>query len=191
MLGRFLFTYRSFVPVPIALALVFVHYREIRLASVIATGVLLVAVGQGVRLWAVRHIGTISRTRANRYGPLISDGPYALVRNPLYIGNFFLWIGFVVWSGLLWMLPVALVIFLLEYVAITGFEAALLREKYPEAYAQYAAAVPAWLPRLGNLAEALASRGAHPWREVFFSERGTLIAVFAMTVLLVLKGRVW
>ena len=191
MLGRFLFKYRSFVPVPIALALVFVHAGETRGPWVSAAGALLVAMGQGVRLWAVRHIGTISRTRANRYGPLISDGPYALVRNPLYIGNFFLWIGFVVWSGLVWMAPVALVIFLLEYVAITGFEAALLREKYPEAYAAYAAAVPAWLPKASNLGEAMASRGSHPWREVFFSERGTLIAVLVMTVLLLLKGRAW
>ena len=191
MLGRFLFKYRSFVPVPIALALVFVHYREFRAAWVVAAGILLVAAGQGIRVWAVRHIGTISRTRANRYGPLISDGPYALVRNPLYIGNFLLWIGFVVWSGLLWMVPVAVVIFVLEYVAITGFEASLLTEKYPRDYAAYAAHVPAWMPRLSNLPEALARRGVHPWREVFFSERGTLIAVFAMTVLLLLKGRAW
>lgn len=191
MLGRFLFKYRSFVPVPIALALVFLHDGESRAPWVIAIGVALVALGQGVRLWAVRHIGTISRTRSNRYGPLISDGPYALVRNPLYIGNLFLWIGFVVWSGLLWMVPVAVVIFFLEYVAITGFEAALLTEKYPVDYARYAAAVPAWIPKLANLPEALASRGAHPWRDVFFSERGTLIAVFVMTVLLLLKGRAW
>lgn len=191
MLGRFLFKYRSFVPVPLALALVFVHYAAITALWAPIAGALLVALGQGVRLWAVRHIGTISRTRANRYGPLISDGPYALVRNPLYIGNLFLWIGFVVWSGLLWMLPVAVAIFLLEYVAITGFEASLLREKYPEAYHQYSSAVPAWIPRLGNLSEALATRGSHRWREVLFSERGTLIAVTVMAVLLLLKGRAW
>jgi len=191
MIGRFLFRYRSFVPVPIALVLVFVHYREFRTAWAIATGVVLVAAGQAIRIWAVRHIGTISRTRANRYGPLISDGPYALVRNPLYIGNLLLWVGFVVWSGLLWLVPVALVIFVLEYAAITGFEASLLSEKYPKDYAAYAAAVPAWLPRLSNLPDALASRGTHPWRAVLFSERGTLIAVAVMTVLLLLKGRAW
>ena len=191
MLGRFLFKYRSFVPVPIALVLVFVHDGAVAARWVPIAGALLVALGQGVRLWAVRHIGTISRTRANRYGPLISDGPYALVRNPLYIGNFFLWIGFIVWSGLLWMLPVAVVIFLLEYGAITGFEASLLREKYPEAYARYSSAVPAWIPRLGSLSEALATRASHPWREVLFSERGTLIAVAVMIVLLLLKGRAW
>ena len=191
MLGRFLFKYRSFVPVPIALVLVFVHYGATAASWAPAIGVLLVVLGEGVRLWAVRHIGTISRTRANRYGPLISDGPYALVRNPLYIGNFCLWIGFVVWSRLLWMLPVAVAIFWLEYVAITGFEASLLGDKYPDAYAQYAAAVPAWIPRLASLPDALASRGSHPWREVFFSERGTLIAVVVMTALLLLKGRAW
>ena len=191
MLGGFVFKYRSFVPVPIALVLVFVHYGATTASWAPVAGALLVVLGQGVRLWAVRHIGTISRTRANRYGPLISDGPYALVRNPLYIGNFCLWIGFVVWSRLLWMLPVAVAIFQVEYVAITGFEASLLRDKYPEAYARYAAAVPAWIPRLSNLPDALASRGSHPWREVFFSERGTLIAVAVMTALLLLKGRAW
>ncbi len=118
-------------------------------------------------------------------------GRTALVRNPLYIGNLFIWIGFVVWSGLFWMVPVALVVFLLEYGAITGFEASLLCEKYPEDYPRYVAAVPAWLPRFANLGEAVAARGSHPWREVFFSERGTLIAVFLMIVLLILKGRVW
>jgi protein-S-isoprenylcysteine O-methyltransferase Ste14 len=191
MLGRFLFKYRSLVPVPIALALVFVHYGETRGAWVPWAGALLVAVGQGVRLWAVRHIGTISRTRSNRFGPLISEGPYALVRNPLYIGNLFLWIGFVVWSGLLWMVPVALAIFVLEYAAITGFEASLLSEKYPKDYAAYAAAVPGWIPRLSNLPDTLRSRGSHPWREVFFSERGTLIAVALVATLLLLKGRAW
>jgi protein-S-isoprenylcysteine O-methyltransferase Ste14 len=191
MLGRFLFKYRSLVPVPIALVLVFLHYGETRAAWVPWAGVALVTLGEGVRIWAVRHIGTISRTRANRYGPLISDGPYALVRNPLYLGNLSLWLGFVVWSGLLWMVPVAIVIFVLEYAAITGFEADLLREKYPDAYAQYAAAVPAWIPRLANLPEALAARGSHPWRAVFFSERGTLIAIGVMTILLLAKGRYW
>jgi len=64
MLGRFLFKYRSFVPVPIALVLVFVHDGAVAARWVPIAGALLVALGQAVRLWAVRHIGAISRTRA-------------------------------------------------------------------------------------------------------------------------------
>ena len=71
----------------------------------------IVAGGLGIRYWAVSYIGTISRTRASRFGPLMSAGPFALVRNPLYVGNFLIWIGFAIASGLLWMLPVAWALF--------------------------------------------------------------------------------
>ena len=43
---------------------------------------------------AVHHIGVISRTRSDRLGPLVASGPFALVRNPLYLGNIALWVGF-------------------------------------------------------------------------------------------------
>ncbi len=59
-----------------------------------------VGAGELLRLWAVRHIGVISRTRSDRLGPLISTGPFGWVRNPLYIGNLALWSGFTVSAGL-------------------------------------------------------------------------------------------
>jgi protein-S-isoprenylcysteine O-methyltransferase Ste14 len=149
-------------------------------------GPVLVIVGEGLRLWAVRHIGTISRTRTTRYGPLITAGPYAMVRNPLYVGNWFLWTGFVVWSALLWMLPVAWVVFTLQYRAIAQWEAAFMRDIYGPVYDAYAQKVRAWLPRWPAREES-APLHLHPWREVLFSERGTLLAAGVMAVLLTVK----
>ena len=55
-----------------------------------------VASGELLRLWGVHHIGAISRTRSDRLGPLVDTRPFALVRNPLYLGNIALWVGFAV-----------------------------------------------------------------------------------------------
>ncbi len=186
--GAWLFRYRSALPVPLALILVFVRKGQSDARWVFVAGPLLVAIGEGLRLWAVRHIGTISRTRTTRYGPLIAAGPYAIVRNPLYVGNWFLWTGFAVWSGLLWMLPVAWVIFVLQYRAIARWEGSFLRGIYQEAYDDYARNVRAWIPRWPPHAATRAAQ-LHPWGAVFFSERGTLLAAGLMAALLIAKHR--
>ncbi len=185
--GAWLFRYRSFLPVPLALILLLVRIGETGGAALIVAGAVIVFAGQVLRLWAVRHIGTISRTRTTRYGPLMTAGPYAVVRNPLYVGNWLLWTGFTVWSRLLWMVPVAWVVFFLQYRAIARWEAAFIRSKYPDAYDQYARDVRPWMPRWPPRAALVAVAPLHPWHEVFFSERGTLIAVAVMATLLTIK----
>jgi protein-S-isoprenylcysteine O-methyltransferase Ste14 len=182
--GAWLFRYRSFLPIPLALILLFVRVAETDGAPLVTFGAAIVVAGQALRLWAVRHIGTISRTRTTRYGPLMTAGPYAVVRNPLYVGNWLLWTGFAVWSRLLWMVPVAWVIFFLQYRAIAGWEAAFIRSKYPGSYDEYARQVRPWMPRWPPRDALAAVAPLHPWRDVFFSERGTLIAVVAMGLLL-------
>jgi protein-S-isoprenylcysteine O-methyltransferase Ste14 len=182
--GAWLFRYRSFLPVPLALILLLVRKGQVGGTLIVAGGILLVAAGQVLRLWAVRHIGTISRTRTTRYGPLMTAGPYAVVRNPLYVGNWLLWTGFTLWSRLLWMLPVAWLVFFVQYRAIATWEASFIRSKYTTAYDDYARQVRAWLPRWPPASALRPLLPLHPWRDVFFSERGTLIAVVMMAILL-------
>ena len=185
--GAWLFKYRSILPVPLALVLLFVRFRQVQSLVPVVIGITLVCAGQALRLWAVRHIGTISRTRTTRYGPLMTAGPYAVVRNPLYVGNWLLWTGFTLWSRLLWMVPVAWAVFFAQYRAIAAWEASFIRSKYPDAYDAYARQVRAWMPRWPPLSALAPVTPLHPWREVFFSERGTLIAVVVMAILLTLK----
>ena len=187
--GAWLFRYRSFLPVPLALMLLLIRSGEVDGSSLTAAGALIVVAGQSLRLWAVRHIGAISRTRTTRYGPLMTAGPYAIVRNPLYVGNWLLWTGFAVWSRLLWMLPIAWIVFFVQYRAIANWEAAFIRSKYLTAYDEYAGRVRAWMPRWPPRAALLAVTPLHPWRDVFFSERGTLLAVALMSLLLTIKQR--
>ena len=152
-------------------------------------GLSLVAAGEALRLWSVHHIGAISRTRSDRLGPLIAAGPFALVRNPLYIGNIALWAGFAVTAQLLWLTPAILLLLALEYHAIVRWEEELLAARLGDAYREYAGRVRRWLPAFPGTTAPLPSPDAatFSWRQTFFSERGTLIAIAAGIVVLLLK----
>ncbi len=188
-LGAWAFSQRSWTPVPLALVLLAVRWKWLRSPWLFALGTGVVLVGLGIRYWAVSHIGTISRTRAERYGPLMTAGPFGLVRNPLYVGNFLIWMGFVIASGLLWMLPVAWGVFALQYTAIVRFEEAALVRHFGASYEDYVRRVPRWWLSPARIAGAPGRRGPYGWREVCFSERGTLIAAAIMTLLLLARYR--
>jgi len=191
-IGGWLFRSRSWIPVPLVLLLLIGSWGRVGSPEVMtALGVTLVVLGEAMRIWAVRQIGVISRTRSGRLGRLVTEGPFTLVRNPLYVGNLLLWTGFTVWSGKLWLLAVCWTIFLLQYSAIIRLEEGLLTERFGEEYTAYVARVPRWWPKLTHLAAALRDRAHHPWRDTLFSERGTLIAIAVISTLLVVARRWW
>lgn len=146
--GRWLFKYRSFTPIPWILAAV-AFARPLGAWSWAGVGVLLA--GEAVRFWALGCIGPESRV--TRQGPgasqLVTWGPYGWVRNPLYIGNFLVILGLALWSGALWpWLPLAAgAFFLWQYALITAAEGAELEKRYGWEYRSYSAVVPSWVPR--------------------------------------------
>jgi len=185
--GGWLFRHRTATALPVVLALLIVPAGEARLDAVLtAAGIAVTVAGELLRLWAVRHIGTISRTRSDRLGPLVETGPFQLVRNPLYIGNLAIWTGFALTAHVVWLVPVVAALLGLAYHAIVHWEERLLAVRLGEPYVAYTRRVPRWIPSLPyrrtHLAAALFS-----WRETLFSERGTLIAIAAGYVLIRLK----
>jgi protein-S-isoprenylcysteine O-methyltransferase Ste14 len=190
-LGGWLFQRRTWLPLPLVAALLgFPPASDATGASLWIVGALIVSIGEGIRLWAVHHIGAISRTRSDRLGPLVSSGPFALIRNPLYVGNILLWTGFAVSAQLVWLAPIVAALLALEYHAIVRWEEGLLAQRIGAPYAQYAARVPRWLPSWSSSPRPAAPAGAtFSWRETLFSERGTLIAIGAGFLLLWLKAR--
>jgi protein-S-isoprenylcysteine O-methyltransferase Ste14 len=162
----------------------------------VAAGVGVTVAGELIRLWGVRHIGAISRTRSDRLGPLIDSGPFALVRNPLYIGNILLWVGFALAARMVWAAPFAVVLLGAEYHAIVRWEEQLLVTRLGDVYREYAGRVPRWIPALrhGGRGGRRGSPGSAvvasvSWRETLFSERGTLVAIAVGYALLWLKAQ--
>jgi len=193
-LGEWLFQRRTLLPLPIAAAILLIPSGETsRNVAAILGGIALTLSGEALRMWGVRHIGVISRTRSDRLGPLVESGPFAHLRNPLYIGNIALWVGFAITAGLLWLAPIVLVLLGLEYHAIVRWEEHLLEWRLGETYRLYASRVPRWIPTLHHGGHGVRSVSSvvesFSWRETFFSERGTLIAIAAGYLLLWTKAR--
>lgn len=113
---------------------------NIRGASIPWAGVALMTGGLGLRVWALRVLGSFY-TRTLQTAPeqrLVAEGPYRVVRHPGYLGDVLLWLG----AGLAtanWIvaaivaLPMAGV-----YLYRIAVEEAMLADAFPGAYAEYA-----------------------------------------------------
>jgi len=74
-LGEWLFQRRTLLPLPIAAAILLIPSGETsRNVAAILGGIALTLSGEALRMWGVRHIGVISRTRSDRLGPLVESG---------------------------------------------------------------------------------------------------------------------
>ena len=187
--GGWLFRHRTSLPLPVAIAILTLRIGEAPpSAGLVAVGVAVTLIGEAIRLWGVHHIGAISRTRSDRLGPLVASGPFARLRNPLYVGNIGLWAGFAITARLVWLAPVILVLLGLEYHAIVRWEESLLESRLGQAYRDYAARVPRWIPTLRQHQghQEHVSSG-FSWRATLFSERGTFLAIAAGYLLLWIK----
>jgi protein-S-isoprenylcysteine O-methyltransferase Ste14 len=185
--GHWVFRNRSWLPIPLGIAAVFFAPAVVDWRLVYA-GALCIVAGEALRLWAVRHIGVVSRTRTTRLGPLVTSGPYAHTRNPLYLGNWLLWTGFALGSSLRWLVPLSWAVFAVQHTFVVQWEEQLLAQRYPSAYGRYAGVVARWVPRLSGIGMRVPYRRPYPWTDVMFSERGTLMAI-ALVAMLILARR--
>jgi protein-S-isoprenylcysteine O-methyltransferase Ste14 len=94
--------------------------------------------------WSVLH-------GAHKAGNLATSGPYAYVRHPQYVAFIAIMLGFLFqWPTILTLLmfPVLVVM----YVRLAAIEEREIRLKFGNLYEDYAAQVPAWIPKIGSAA---------------------------------------
>ena len=103
-------------------------------------GFVMVAAATLWRIWCEIFIA------GTKNGELAAAGPYATVRNPLYVGSFVgaVGLGFAVQQPLLAI--VVGVVFALAYPAVVANEEANLARIFGERYREYCARVPRWIP---------------------------------------------
>lgn len=148
-------------------------------------GIVLIILGEAFRLAGVAAAGTTTRRRSRNVQSLVTHGAFAWSRNPLYNGNFLVWMGFVVLSGVIWFLPIAMLLFAAEYNLIVRYEEGVLETTFGREYLEYKQCTPRWIP----------SRPAEPvsgelrWGEAWKSEISTFLQYVVLIIAFALKER--
>lgn len=191
-IGNFLFRFRN-VLFPLALPLVLVPGPRVfdeNLAAAVA-GLALGVLGQGVRAAtiALEYIIRGGRNRRVYAEELVTDGLYAHCRNPMYVGNVLIVAAVAIASNSWGCVAVVVPLFAFFYFAITRAEEAYLAREFGDAYSEYRAAVPRFLPRFRGLADTLRNSRFHG-RRLLAKEYGTLVG-WPLRLMLVASYALW
>ena len=193
-LGEILFKFRDYTPIPFVIVMII--YSAADMNSLIA-GTCITIFGELIRMIGVSHIGGVSRTKTYSTGQkLITSGPFSYVRNPLYIGNFFLTGGLVVASNIyiaeipksnVLFTVVFIAFFILQYTPIIRWEENNLRNIFGAEFETYVKQVPRWIPAIiPKIKKQETIKG--DLKAAIFSEKNTLMAAILMYVLILWRS---
>lgn len=117
-------------------------------------GLMLVLLGEALRLWANGYVGHVKVNFTQRWrndpkiGRLVTAGPYAHVRHPLYVGTFLIGAGLCLAVRSIPLALAALIFFLLVYRKKVEVEEQVILGEWGSEYAAYQQDVPRWFPTL-------------------------------------------
>ncbi|MCA9066872.1 MAG: DUF1295 domain-containing protein, partial [Planctomycetaceae bacterium] len=158
--GSFLFRYRSFLPIlmaiPLALALLnpsplFNGTHTVGASAWTIFAMTVSSLGLLVRMLTIGFVpvGTSGRnTKQQIADSLNTTGLYSMVRHPLYVGNFLIWFGIVLYTADIPICLMFICAYWLYYERIMAAEENFLAGKFGEKYHNWAASTPAFVPHL-------------------------------------------
>ncbi len=176
------FKYRSYTPIPFLL-LMFL-YEDANIWSLIA-GFVIAAAGEMIRLWGVSWAGSETRTTGTVGGSfLVVSGPFAHVRNPLYLGNMLMYLGLGIMSFAVfpYLQIVALLFFFIQYYFIVKEEEGYLSKTFGKGYEDFVNNVPRFIPRISAYKVKNIEQPSFNLKAGLRSERRTLQAFAFVTV---------
>jgi protein-S-isoprenylcysteine O-methyltransferase Ste14 len=188
--GNWLFRHRSYLPLILLLAGIIMYlYSELYPETFFLKSTpyenyynyfcLFVSLfGLIIRIYTVGHTPEHSSgktTKEQVANSLNTTGIYSLVRHPLYLGNFFMWVGPAMLSGNFWFVIAFCFFYWIYYERIMFAEEQFLRNKFGNSYTNWAANIPAFIPNFRNFI-----KPSHPmsWKKVLKMEKNGFAAVF-------------
>jgi protein-S-isoprenylcysteine O-methyltransferase Ste14 len=158
--GQWLFRWRSYVPaIVLVLLIVAMHKFEYigddhRLDLMWEALCLFISMsGLAIRAWTVGYTpaGTSGRNVKGQVADTLNTkGTYSLVRHPLYVGNYLMWLGVAMFPHAWWVVLVMTLIFWIHYERVMMAEERFLIQKFGDDYLDWARNTPAFIPRFSG-----------------------------------------
>lgn len=162
--GNWLFKRRGWIPmvlfVPATLIIWLYPYEWMSFNNIFwSAGCLLVSfLGLGVRIWAIGHTPKGTSGRNTKQGQIAeklnTTGVYSLMRHPLYLGNFLMWLGIILYVGNITLLIGVVAFFWLYYERIMYAEEAFIGRKFGDEFRAWSYVTPAFLPKFKGFKKA-------------------------------------
>lgn len=188
--GNWLFRRRSWLPVFMVIAGIVMMYLGNRQAIIFDLRDEMIFLGVSM-LGEIIRIITVGFAPRNTSGrntvagqiadELNTSGIYSFIRHPLYVGNFFMWLGPVLFLRSIWFTVVFGLIYWLYYERIMFAEEQFLRRKFGEVYDKWSEKVSAFIPFTFNY---VPSKLHFSVRNVLKREYNSFFNIFVIFLLL-------
>ncbi len=182
-----IFKYRSYTPIPfLILTLVFQNATQ----SSLIVGFSIALLGELFRMWGVSYAGSETRTTGGVGGTyLVVSGAYAFVRNPLYLGNILLYLGFGIASMALfpYLQIFAFLFFYMQYIIIIKEEEKYLSQRFMPYYNGYRNFVPRLMPNFIKYRNPGVEQPPFNFKAGLKSETRTLQAIALIIFLILIR----
>ena len=186
---NFLFSNRSYTPVPIAFVIIYLSNPSIRYSIY---GIPLILIGELIRINAVSYAGGITRTMNVGAPSLCTSGPYSRTRNPLYLGNMIIYLGIVLVAGGEYVFILEGIVFLyftFQYIMIISLEEETLKKLVGDEYISYMENVPRLFPKVTRWTGGLNVHKPSNLYKTLKTEKRTLQNIVLFLSILVIKSQ--
>jgi protein-S-isoprenylcysteine O-methyltransferase Ste14 len=188
--GNWLFRYRGILPFSILIAGMFLYlWRRLHPGAFLLgelpeeayygyACLFISLLGLFVRVYTVGHTPKLTSGRNVKEqvaSVLNTTGSYSVVRHPLYVGNFFMWLGLSLFTGSVGFVLVFCLAFWIYYERIMFAEEQFLRRKFGAQYLEWAEGVPPFVPKFRQFCKPEVS---FSWRKVLKKEKNGFAALF-------------
>ena len=145
--------------------------------------------GELIRIWSVGFAGSETRTTSGVGGTyLVTQGPYSIVRNPLYVGNILIYNGIGIMSLALfpYLQIFGVLFFTFQYYCIILAEEDFLSNKFKDVFAQYTKSVNRFIPWFNDIPDNVLSKLNFNLSEGIRSERRSLQAFIITSAIIII-----